>query len=69
MGHLENAELMDDLTMARDFDLGISGPPLSISMDFIAGGLVELASGIASTLVLVRLPLVGRRAPRRRVGI
>jgi ABC-type multidrug transport system fused ATPase/permease subunit len=53
MGHLENAALMDDLTMARDFDLGISGPPLSISMDFIAGGLVELAGGITLTLVLV----------------
>jgi ABC-type multidrug transport system fused ATPase/permease subunit len=53
MGHLENAALMDDLTMARDFDLGISGPPLSISMDFIAGGLVELAGGIALTAVLL----------------
>ena len=28
--------------MARDFDLGITGPPLSISMDFIASGLVEM---------------------------
>ena len=29
--------------MARDFDLGITGPPLWLSMDFIAGGLVALA--------------------------
>ena len=36
IGHLEDPELASDLTMARDFDLGISGPPLSISMDFIA---------------------------------
>jgi ABC-type multidrug transport system fused ATPase/permease subunit len=38
--------------MARDFDLGISGPPMSISMDFIAGGLVEMIGGIASAVVL-----------------
>src|SRR5579872_6768545 len=52
MGHLENPKLTADLTMARDFDLGITGPPLSIAMDFIAGGLVEMVGGIASALVL-----------------
>jgi ATP-binding cassette subfamily B protein len=52
MGHLENPELTNDLAMARDFDLGISGPPLNISMDFIASGLVELFGGITSALVL-----------------
>ena len=52
MGHLESAKLTNDLTMARDFDLGISGPPLSISMDFIASELVELLGGLASALVL-----------------
>ncbi len=52
MGHLEDPRLTTDLTMARDFDLGISGPPLSIAMDFIASGLVELVGGIASALVL-----------------
>ena len=52
MGHLENAALTADLTMARDFDLGITGPPLSISMDFIAGGLVEMLGGLASAVVL-----------------
>jgi ABC-type multidrug transport system fused ATPase/permease subunit len=52
MAHLERPDLTDDLTMARDFDLGISGPPLSISMDFIATGLVDLASGIAAAAVL-----------------
>ena len=41
-----------DLTVARDFDLGMTGPPLSISMDFIAGGLVELIGGVASALSL-----------------
>jgi ATP-binding cassette subfamily B protein len=52
MGHLEDPSLTTDLTMARDFDLGISGPPLSISMDFIASGMVEMASGLASAMVL-----------------
>src|ERR1700687_4454415 len=36
MGHLEDPKLTNDLTVARDFDLGMTGPPLSISMDFIA---------------------------------
>src|SRR6266542_10435 len=52
MGHLENPKLTNDLTMARDFDLGITGPPMFISMDFIAGGLVELVGGLATALVL-----------------
>ena len=52
MAHLEDPELTNDITMARDFDLGISGPPLSISMDFIASGLVELLAGLASAAVL-----------------
>ena len=41
MGHLEDPELHNDLTVARDFDLGMTGPPLHITMDFIASGLVR----------------------------
>ncbi len=52
MAHLERPALINDLTMARDFDLGITGPPLSISMDFIASGLVELVAGIAAAALL-----------------
>jgi ATP-binding cassette, subfamily B, bacterial len=52
MGHLEDSKLTTDLTMARDFDLGISGPPLSIAMDFIASGMIEMVGGIASGMVL-----------------
>jgi ATP-binding cassette, subfamily B, bacterial len=52
MGHLEEPSLTSDLSMARDFDLGISGPPLFISMGFIANGLVEMVGGLASALVL-----------------
>ena len=52
MGHLENPQLTNDLTMSRDFDLGITGPPLAISMDFIASGLVELLAGLSAAAVL-----------------
>ncbi|HTO09142.1 MAG TPA: ABC transporter ATP-binding protein [Myxococcota bacterium] len=52
MGHLENPELAADFSAARDFDQGIMGPPLNISMDFIAGGLVQFLSGVAFTALL-----------------
>ena len=52
MGHLEDPSLMGDLTVARDFDLGMTGPPLSYSMDFIAGGLVGMVGGLAAAVVL-----------------
>ena len=54
MGHLEDPALTSDLTVARDFDIGMTGPPLSISMDFIASGLVEMIGGIASAAILLR---------------
>ena len=52
IGHLEDPKLTSDLTVSRDFDRGMTGPPLSISMDFVAGGLVEMIGGVASALVL-----------------
>lgn len=52
VAHLEDPELTTDLTVARDFDLGTMGPPLSISMDFIAGGMSEMIGGVASAIVL-----------------
>jgi ATP-binding cassette, subfamily B, bacterial len=52
MGHLEDPRLTSDLTVAREFDLGMTGPPLSLSLDFIAAGLVEMIGGCASALVL-----------------
>ena len=54
MGHLEDPSLTNDLTVARDFDLGMTGPPLAISMDFIASGMSEMIGGIASALILFR---------------
>jgi ABC-type multidrug transport system fused ATPase/permease subunit len=54
MGHLEDASLASDLTVARDFDLGMTGPPLAIDMEFIASGLVETIGGVASAVILAR---------------
>ncbi len=54
MRHLEDPALTNDLTMARNFDLGISGPPLSLAMDFIATGFVEIVAGVGAALVLLR---------------
>jgi ATP-binding cassette subfamily B protein len=54
IGHLEDPALTADLTVARDFDLGMTGPPLAISMDFIATGVVEMIGGIASAAILLR---------------
>ncbi len=52
MAHLEDPALTSDLTVARDFDLGMTGPPLSISMDFIASGIVEMIGGVVAALIL-----------------
>ncbi len=52
IGHLEDPELAADLQVARDFDRGMTGPPLSTSLDFIAGGLVDMVAGLAQACVL-----------------
>jgi ABC-type multidrug transport system fused ATPase/permease subunit len=52
IGHLEDPRLATDLTVARDFDRGMTGPPLAVSMDFIAAGLMELIAGFSQLLVL-----------------
>ena len=52
IGHLEDPELAADLQVARDFDRGMTGPPLSISLDFIATGLVDMLGGFAQAVVL-----------------
>jgi ABC-type multidrug transport system fused ATPase/permease subunit len=52
VGHLEDPELTSDLTVAREFDAGMTGPPMHLNMDFIAGGLVTSVTGMASALVL-----------------
>ncbi len=52
LGHLEDPELGSDLTVAREFDLGLTGPPMSVNMDFVAASLVEMVAGLAAALAL-----------------
>jgi ABC-type multidrug transport system fused ATPase/permease subunit len=52
IGHLEDPRLTEDLTVAREFDRGQTGPPMYLNVDFVAGSLVELVGGIASAVVL-----------------
>lgn len=52
LAHLEDPELADDLTVARDFDLGATGPPMSVNVDFIAGQLGQMLAGVAASLTL-----------------
>lgn len=52
IGHLEDSALTTDLTVARDFDLGMTGPPLSIAMDFIASGMITMVTGLASAAIV-----------------
>ena len=52
IAHLERPELMGDFTLARDFDLGLTGPPLSLCMSFVGNGFVTIGAGIASAIVL-----------------
>ncbi|MET9313176.1 ABC transporter ATP-binding protein [Kribbella sp. NPDC003505] len=52
IGHLEDPKLSEDLTVAREFDHGQTGPPMYLNVDFVAGSLVELVGGVASAVVL-----------------
>jgi len=52
IGHLEDPDFAADLQIARDFDRGMTAPPLATSMDFIAGGLVDMVAGLAQACVL-----------------
>jgi ABC-type multidrug transport system fused ATPase/permease subunit len=52
MGHLEDPVLASDLQAAREFETGMNGPPLSMSLDFIASGLQMMVGGLASAAVL-----------------
>jgi ATP-binding cassette, subfamily B, bacterial len=52
IAHLERPGLAAELVAARDFDLGIMGPPISVSMGFVGGGLVMLLGGAAQAVAL-----------------
>ncbi|WP_152364573.1 ABC transporter ATP-binding protein [Microlunatus speluncae] len=53
IAHLEDPELAEDLTVAREFDRGMTGPPMYLNVDFIAGGLLGVVGGVASAVVLL----------------
>jgi ATP-binding cassette subfamily B protein len=53
VGHLEDPALASDLTVAREFDAGMTGPPMHLNLDFIASGLVLSVVGLASAAVLL----------------
>jgi ABC-type multidrug transport system fused ATPase/permease subunit len=53
LGHLENPELADELSAARDFDLGLGGPSLIVSMPNIGGGFAQFGGGLAQVALLI----------------
>lgn len=52
LAHLENPGLAEKLSSARDFDLGIAAPPLIASFPYLTSGLVRLAAGLTSAMLL-----------------
>ena len=53
IGHLEDPDLASDLVTAREFDRGISGPPMFLNVDFICGSLTQLLVGVVSAVTLL----------------
>ncbi len=52
VAHLEEPDLADDFALAREFDVGITAPPVRVCMPFVANGMVEVGSGLATAAVL-----------------
>ena len=52
IGHLEDPTLAGDISVAREFDSGHHGPPMEVNLPFIATGLIDLGTGLASVVVL-----------------
>ncbi len=52
IGHLEDPTLAGDITVAREFDNGHHAPPMEVNLPFIATGLIDLGTGLASAVVL-----------------
>jgi ABC-type multidrug transport system fused ATPase/permease subunit len=52
LAHLDHPDLADELSAARDFDLGLAGPPIVVCMPNIGGGFSALAAGAAQALLL-----------------
>ena len=52
LAHLDDPDLADRLSSARDFDLGIAGPSITVCMPNIGGGFAAIAGGGAQALLL-----------------
>jgi ABC-type transport system involved in cytochrome bd biosynthesis fused ATPase/permease subunit len=52
LAHMERPDLADELAVAREFDLGISHPPLSTAMPYIGNGFAGVLSGAAQAALL-----------------
>lgn len=52
VAHLEDPRLKEDLTVARDFDTGMMGPPLFFTLPVIGNGLVAFVLGLTAAGVL-----------------
>jgi ATP-binding cassette, subfamily B, bacterial len=54
LAHLEQPALADDLGAARDFEFGMGGPNITVSMPNIGAGFSSFAGGLAQALLLFR---------------
>src|SRR5258708_25885752 len=51
IGHLEDPELAADLQVARDFDRGMTGPPLSLAGGVLPPRPLDMVAGLAQAVV------------------
>jgi ATP-binding cassette, subfamily B, bacterial len=51
--HLERPDLADDLALARDFDLGMTGPSMEAAMPRIGSGFAQVLGGAAQAALLI----------------
>ena len=54
LAHLEQPSLADELGSAREFEFGMAGPNITVSMPNIGSGFASFAGGVASALLLLR---------------
>lgn len=53
VSHLENAELADDLDIVREFDYGVTGLPMYMSVEFITAALTPFLAGVVAAVALL----------------
>src|SRR4051812_11549882 len=54
LAHLEQPSLADELGSAREFEFGMAGPNITVSMPNIGSGFASFAGGVTSSLLLLR---------------